>query len=513
MNSLTTLAHNRTAGLLSGQQWLAIIGSSLLVVFLTFPAYFEISPWIGLGIFTGVATIIHYALVSEYILPIPHVAILFAVLGYVIGPWINVYFPPPPSESAPPHWAGRLYGVPNDYFSYAGPVVFAVAIGWLSTISFMPRLCAQYSRKLRYGDPRLFSALDYLLFGGMACTLCLSYGQELIPGSLTFLFILFSNLRFLGAMGWMLSGHRGWIWRTCLVLGVEILASTSSAFFLDLILWGTSFAAILFYRYRVPKWALVIGVLMAALLIPGLQHAKWKLRDIQPNESVEVFGENIPATRGNRPLIWIGALYEGVVPGLTLSYSDEFIGENILRYNQGWIIDRVMRRMPSQREHAGGETVWKAAIAAIFPRFMLPDKANAGGRENFTTYTGLQLNARTSMNLGYAGEMYANFGFYGGIFGCFAYAAAFGLLFRWMSLKSHAQLIILAFIPYVLHWSALMEVGLLETFGYTFKAAMVMLAVQYAFPPLRFKSPKRLKEMKPRSRHSETAGRKILAKS
>jgi hypothetical protein len=86
-------------------------------------------------------------------------------------------------------------------------------------------------------------------------------------------------------------------------------------------------------------------------------------------------------------------------------------------------------------------------------------------------------------------------------------------LFRWMSLKSHAQLIILAFIPYVLHWSALMEVGLLETFGYTFKAAMVMLAVQYAFPPLRFKSPKRLKEMKPRSRHSETAGRKILAKS
>lgn len=487
-----------------------MIGSSLFVVFLTFPAYSETSPWIGLGIFTGVATIIHYVLVSKYILPIPHVAILFAILGYVIGPWINIHFPPKPS---PPDWMGRLYGIPNDYFSYAGPVVFAVAIGWLSAIAFMPRLLPQYSSKNHSKDARLYSALDYLLFGGLACTLCLSYGQGIIPGSLTFLLILFSNLRFLGALGWMLSGHRGWIWRTCLVLGIEILASTSSAFFLDLILWGTSFAAILFYRYRVPKWTLAIGVLMAALLIPSLQHAKWTLRDLQPNESVEVFGENIAATQGNRPLIWIGALYEGIVPGLTLTYSDEFIGENIVRYNQGWIIDRVMRHTPSRQEHAGGATVWKAAIAAVFPRFMIPDKANAGGRENFITYSGLQLNQQTSMNLGYAGEMYANFGFYGGIFGCFAYAAGFGFLFRWMSLKSHAQLITLAFIPYVLHWSALMEVGLLETFGYTFKAAMVMLAVQYAFPPLRFKSPKRSKEMKPRSRHHKIAGRKILVKS
>ena len=49
--------------------------------------------------------------------------------------------------------------------------------------------------------PGLYSALDYLLFGGLACTLCLSYGQGIIPGSLTFLLILFSNLRFLGGPG------------------------------------------------------------------------------------------------------------------------------------------------------------------------------------------------------------------------------------------------------------------------------------------------------------------------
>ena len=105
---------------------------------------------------------------------------------------------------------------------------------------------------------------------------------------------------------------------------------------------------------------------MAALLIPSLQHAKWTLRDLQPNESVEVFGENIAATQGNRPLIWIGALYEGIVPGLTLTYSDEFIGENILRYNQGWIIDRVMRHTPSRARACWGRNGMESCDFSVF---------------------------------------------------------------------------------------------------------------------------------------------------
>ena len=43
-----------------------------------------------------------------------------------------------------------------------------------------------------------------------------------------------------------------------------------------------------------------------------------------------LWGKYCLPPRENRPLIWIGALYEGIVPGLTLTYSDEFIGENIV---------------------------------------------------------------------------------------------------------------------------------------------------------------------------------------
>src|SRR5208282_345065 len=120
----------------------------------------------------------------------------------------------------------------------------------------------------------------------------------------------------------------------------------------------------------------------------------------------------------------------GIMKSANGGWGDEFLSEVALRYNQGWIINRVMQNVPSGEPYANGETLLAAVKASILPRLFSPDKVRAGGRENMRRFAGYTLGSGTSMNLGYAGEMYANFGYWGGIAGCFFYAFLLGLMFR-----------------------------------------------------------------------------------
>jgi hypothetical protein len=109
-------------------------------------------------------------------------------------------------------------------------------------------------------------------------------------------------------------------------------------------------------------------------------------------------------------------------------FSDQNIGEKVVRINQGWIIDRIMQYIPANRPFADGETIKESVVASIFPRFMMPNKAMSGGRENMEKYAGIQLNETTSMDISQLGEAYANFGVGGGILFMFV----LGLFFNWV---------------------------------------------------------------------------------
>ena len=68
-------------------------------------------------------------------------------------------------------------------------------------------------------------------------------------------------------------------------------------------------------------------------------------------------------------------------------------------------------------------------FSALIPRIFFAEKPVAGGQAYMAKYAGMFLSG-TSMDLGYAGEMYANFGYWGGLVGCAVYCLAFALLFR-----------------------------------------------------------------------------------
>jgi hypothetical protein len=89
------------------------------------------------------------------------------------------------------------------------------------------------------------------------------------------------------------------------------------------------------------------------------------------------------------------------------------------------------------------------------------------------------------MNLGYAGEMFANFGYWGGIAGCFVYALLLGLSFRWAFKRALLHPLWWALVPYVGLVGLKADDGIADVLNWLVKAAMVVAAVYYTFPAIR----------------------------
>ena len=100
----------------------------------------------------------------------------------------------------------------------------------------------------------------------------------------------------------------------------------------------------------------------------------------------------------------------------------------IFRLNQGYLVTAVMHKVPSQEPFADGNTITTAVIDAFVPRFLNPEKEEAGGRQKIKRFTNITLVGETSMNIGLLGESYANFGKVGSV----AFMFVYGLLMRFL---------------------------------------------------------------------------------
>ena len=87
----------------------------------------------------------------------------------------------------------------------------------------------------------------------------------------------------------------------------------------------------------------------------------------------------------------------------------------LFRANQGWLVSCTMEKVPIDQPFVNGETIITSFLDALLPRFLNPDKQEAGGVEKIKKFTYLRLNTGTSMGIGYLGESYVNFGVIGGV--------------------------------------------------------------------------------------------------
>lgn len=460
--------------LLNAQEWFIAFAAGV-VTGLVGMLFSGISPWIPLGFVLPGITIAHMILACRHSLPLPQTAVLIATIYYLIAPLANHYYP-----------AGNplfIMADPEYYFSYAVPCLWSLAFGWFG--AFYKANPIQISRAQSYSSPSLLSGLDGMLAVGVLMNLALSRLD--LSGTIATVGMLLANMRYIGAFGWIILARKGWKWRLLLVLALEMYTSVASGFFLNFLLWTLNACVVIMFRHRLSTAKILIGLAAIALLMPCFQFAKWELRRASwgvalAQQRLIVFGDTYDLNALNKaPLLMLKVLESGFTL-LSGAENDEFIADTSVRYNQGWIVDKVQQQVPSRVDFAGGTTVLAAAISSVIPRFLMPDKLSAGGAETFTRYSGVQLNSSTSMNLGFMGEMFANFGYGLGIVGCGFYSLFLGFIFRKLIEKSHSQLLLLSFIPYILNFAVVSEVGLVDVLNYTVKSTVVAFGIYLGVP-------------------------------
>jgi hypothetical protein len=337
----------------------------------------------------------------------PDLIVAAACLQWIVAPWLAVEYP---SRMVVYHMT-----LPIDaYLRYAVPATIALWVGLhlpasriMSTTWALPET-EQLSKALR-------RTLDMAIVIGLITDVYSDY----VPPQLAFFGYLVASLRFVGALGWMITKTPGWMIR---VLGVMLhFVATQSAgggMFYLVVHWGGYF--LLVYGFM-KRWRMTMAVaLIAGIMGLGLlQTVKPSFRDSlieeRPSGPVEAF------TR------LTSMLWERVRQGSAID-PDADTGDTLVRFNQGWIIARIMTHVPAEEPYAMGETLTDAAIFTVLPRFLFPNKREGASTQLFLRFTGIKLPPNTRMGLGVIGELYANFGMVGGVFATLLYGGMMGLI-------------------------------------------------------------------------------------
>ncbi|MEI7939558.1 MAG: hypothetical protein WCK27_22980 [Verrucomicrobiota bacterium] len=459
-----------------GSAWARLgtaVGIGLLTAICSYPWWHEVSPWASIAFFVTGATIADLPQATLAMAPFPHFGILIATLQYGLAPLASYYYAPE-----------EEYRIGNfaRYFAYAGPAILALALGWIVSILGLRSGATAVPR--RRSNPRLLLELDLLLWGGMAVSY---FAEGFGGGGLAFLLVLLGGLRFVGAIGWMILAQPGWKWRVAVAVAYELMGANRSGMFHDFILWGLSLMGVYVFLRRFRGSVLLAWMAVLAAFVFFLQDAKWQIRQTTwgGEGAVTVFGQRVQMSPWTRPLVSVLCVADSASKLVVGGYSDESLDYSINRFNQGWIIDLVLQRVPDTVPYARGETVLRALEASLLPRFLAPNKLLAGGKDNMERFAGRTLGEETSMNLGFAGELYANFGYWGGIVGCGIYALVLGLLFRWVAVRAGTSPLWWAVAAYVGHWALKAESDVGSIMNYVTKGSVVVLALIFCMPALR----------------------------
>ncbi len=483
------MAH-RIDNALHGSLWFRLeitLGVGLLAAVCSYPWWHRVSPWAGVAFFVAAAAVADMPRAALQMAPFPHFGILIAALQYGLAPLASAYYV-----------SNTEYAIASStrYFAYGGRVLVAVALGW--TLGFLGLDQVTTPSRSRQNNRVLIQELDWLLWGGMLLDF---FGGDLAGGSLGFVVVLLGNLRYLGAMGWMILDQPGWKGRLTAVLAYEVISANRSGMFHDFILWAVSLLGVYMVSRHLKTGAFLAWLAALVAFVFSLQNAKWEIRQATwfGENQVAVFGKPLTLSSSTRPFVSVLCVADSAWRLFAEGYTRESIADSITRFNQGWIIDCVLQRVPESVPFAGGETIYRAVEASFLPRVLAPNKLLAGGRENMERFAGRTLTEGTSMNLGFAGEMYANFGYWGGIIGSGIYTLVLGLCCRWIAICARTSPLWWALAAYAGHWALKAESNVGSVLNYVTKASVVVFVVTLCLPALKAELQGRGTTMRPKA--------------
>jgi hypothetical protein len=275
-------------------------------------------------------------------------------------------------------------------------------------------------------------------------------------------------------MGWMVTETRGWRLRIAIVFGLLVVEQTTAGVFYLVIHWGGYFALVYAFM-RHWRWKLGAAVLVGLIALGVLQQIKPAYR---VKIDTEVYGT------ADAVKLFVGMMWDRV-QGANQTNVDLDLGDTLVRFNQGWIISRIMVHVPKVQPYAGGQTLTDAALYSIVPRFLFPDKSSGVSGEFFLMYTGVSLPHGTTMGLGIIGEMYANFGFGGGILATSLYGALLGCVFSFLASRALVNPLWWAVGSVVLLPAAEPGINIEDITNHVVKASIVFIILWRLLPAMR----------------------------
>lgn len=148
------------------------------------------------------------------------------------------------------------------------------------------------------------------------------------------------------------------------------------------------------------------------------------------------------------------------------------------RLNQGNHLAQVYQWVPAHEPYARGATIWLALQAALVPRIFWPDKPGAGGAHIWYRFTGNPLSPNCSMNIGAAGEAYANFGPWLAPFIVFAWVRLLYSAYHWLrKLATQHYPLLWLWTPLIFYPLMDQENDFITMLNHGFKATLFTLAI------------------------------------
>jgi hypothetical protein len=312
----------------------------------------------------------------------------------------------------------RYMAVPEDmYFTFALPAsaAFVVALCWpmnkkdLSDNGIFFQEVITRIKEILHQPFMKKSSMQILAIGTT-----MFFVSGFLPASLQFVFLLFYFASFAGLLYLFYTPHfrRKWLILTLFILFILFNALRSGMFTIVAYMGLTLFSFFFlgkktgFFKKTIVFVFCAFFLLLVQSIKPAYRQLVWR------------------GYQGNQAELFIKLAADKIATGDFLSMKAFF--PIYYRANQGYNIALVMRRFPNIKPHDNGRNLMLAAASALVPRFLWPDKPEAGGKFNMKYYANITLKGY-STNIGPLGEAYGSFGVPGGIIFMFF----LGMFIRW----------------------------------------------------------------------------------
>jgi hypothetical protein len=345
----------------------------------------------------------------------------------------------------------------DDYFSFALPGTLALALGIKLPLIKLKyeRTPGAYLANVRAYLARYPRLGLYLVGIGLASGLL----NFLAPAGLAEVFFLMAHLIFVGVFYVIYSPNKN---KRFIVPGVILLMFAESAatgMFGELIFILACSIVLVMMGRKISFPRKLIYAVAGIFAIILIQSVKGEYRQRAWREG-----------GGSDPLYLVELMGERIADPPTI-FDSKISFVMAVRFNQGWLVAETMRLVPSKFTFGDGEPLMEAMAASIVPRFLWPDKPEAGGKANLKRFWGFNL-VGFSTNIGTLGEAYANFDRIGGIVYLFFYGLIFNLGLSLILKRSERRPTLILWLPFLFFTAIAVETDLLTTMGALVKSAI-----------------------------------------